>query len=165
MPIDKMIPRFLVSDEDERLLKEGAMTDALNVTISEDGDGSEGVVKNVKGTSNAVVDLGLAGDFSGQLKVIGQVSDSQLGFIYFFVDQDIAVLVTNVVLGIIYLVLGSWTSKKPLVAILLGLLLYLTTIIISAIFEPSTIIKGIIFKIIIIAYLAKGVYSASSIKK
>lgn len=85
MPIDKMIPRFLVSDEDERLLKEGAMTDALNVTISEDGDGSEGVVKNVKGTSNAVVDLGLAGDFSGQLKVIGQVSDSQLGFIYFFV--------------------------------------------------------------------------------
>ena len=87
------------------------------------------------------------------------------GFIFFIGDQDVAVLVTNVVLGIIYLVLGSWTSKKPLVAILLGLLLYITTIIIAAIFEPATIIKGIIFKIIIIAYLAKGVYSASSIKK
>lgn len=86
------------------------------------------------------------------------------GIISFFGDQDIAVLVTNVVLGIIYLALGSWTSKKPLVAILLGLLLYLTTIIIGAILEPSTLIRGIIFKILIIAYLAKGVYSASSIK-
>jgi hypothetical protein len=53
MAIDKMIPRFLVSDEDERLLKEGAMTDALNVSISEDGDGSEGVVKNMKGNTAA----------------------------------------------------------------------------------------------------------------
>ena len=87
------------------------------------------------------------------------------GFISFFSDQDVAVLVTNVILGAIYLVLGSWTSKKPMVAILLGLLLYLTTIIISAIFDPSTIIRGVIFKILIIAYLAKGLYSASSIKK
>ena len=87
------------------------------------------------------------------------------GVFYFFMGQDIAVLVTNVVLGIIYLLLGSWTSKKPLAAILLGLLLYLTTIIISAILDPATLIKGVIFKIIIIAYLAKGVYSASSIKK
>ena len=43
MAIDKITPRFLVSDEDERLLEAGAMTDALNVTISEDGEGSEGV--------------------------------------------------------------------------------------------------------------------------
>jgi hypothetical protein len=83
MPIDKMIPRFLVSDEDERLLKEGAMTDALNVTISEDGDGSEGVLKNVKGTTAITgATLGIGDD---EVKVIGQVSDSQLGYIYFFV--------------------------------------------------------------------------------
>ncbi|MBV7268788.1 hypothetical protein [Winogradskyella luteola] len=87
------------------------------------------------------------------------------GIISFFNNQDIAVLVTNVILGVIYLALGSWTSQKPLVAILLGLLLYLTTVIISAILLPETLIKGIIFKIIIIAYLGKGVYSASSIKK
>jgi len=83
MPIDKMIPRFLVSDEDERLLKEGAMTDALNVSISEDGDGSEGVLKNVKGTTAITgATLGIGSD---NVKVIGQVSDSQLGYIYFFV--------------------------------------------------------------------------------
>ncbi|WP_296378014.1 hypothetical protein [Winogradskyella sp.] len=85
--------------------------------------------------------------------------------IAFFVNQDSATLITSFILGVIYLLLGSWTSKKPLIAILLGLFLYLTTIIISAIVAPETIIKGIIFKIIIIAYLAKGVYSASSIKK
>ena len=58
MPIDKIIPRFLVSDEDERLLKEGAMTDALNVTISENGDGTEGVIKNVRGTIACTPDDG-----------------------------------------------------------------------------------------------------------
>lgn len=87
------------------------------------------------------------------------------GIIYFFIEKDDAILVTNVILGLIYLVLGSWTTKKPLVAILLGFLLYLTVIIISAIVEPSSIVRGVIFKIIIIGYLAKGVYSASSIKK
>lgn len=88
MPIDKIIPRFLVSDEDERLLKEGAMTDALNVTISEDGDGSEGVIKNIKGTTAASVDTG--SELGTGLTVIGQVSDPQRGFIYFFVAGESA---------------------------------------------------------------------------
>ena len=83
MAIDKIIPRFLVSDKDERLLEEGAMTDALNVTISEDGDGTEGVIKNVKGTDAASPEIGLT--LGTGLTVIGQVSDPQRGFIYFFV--------------------------------------------------------------------------------
>ena len=87
MAIDKMIPRFLVSDEDERLLKEGAMTDALNVTISEDGGGSEGVLKNVKGTDDADPVSGLSLP-DNSVKVIGSVSDHQLGKIYFFVADN-----------------------------------------------------------------------------
>ena len=87
------------------------------------------------------------------------------GFFSFFEDEDVGVLITNAILGIIYLLLGAWTSKKPLAALLLGLFLFLTTIIISAIFDPSTILSGIIFKIIITVYLGVGVYSASSIKK
>ena len=90
---------------------------------------------------------------------------SYLEIIFFFSLDSIGILITNGILSIIYLVLGSYTSKKPLMAILLGLLLYLTTIIISAIFDPSTLIRGIIWKILIIGYLGKGVYSASSIKK
>ena len=88
MPIDKIIPRFLVSDKDERLLKEGAMTDALNVTISEDGDGTEGVLKNVKGTDAASAVSGSELTDGNAVTVIGQVSDSQRGFIYFFVSDD-----------------------------------------------------------------------------
>lgn len=88
MSIDKMIPRFLVSDEDERLLKEGAMTDALNVSISEDGDGSEGVLKNVKGTTAGTAVSGSELTDNDSVTVIGQVSDPQKNFIYFFVADD-----------------------------------------------------------------------------
>ena len=88
MAIDKMIPRFLVSDEDERLLKEGAMTDALNVSISEDGDGSEGVVKNMKGT---IAGTAISGsELTDSVTVIGQVSDPQRSKIYFFVADSSA---------------------------------------------------------------------------
>jgi len=85
MAIDKIIPRFLVSDKDERLLEEGAMTDAVNVTISEDGDGSEGVVKSVKGTRSATAASGSDLRDNDAVTVIGQVSDPQRGYIYFFV--------------------------------------------------------------------------------
>lgn len=90
MAIDKITPRFLVSDEDERLLQAGAMTDALNVTISEDGEGSEGVIKNVKGTiaGTAVAGSALTAGAGNEVTVIGQVSDSQRGKIYFFVSGN-----------------------------------------------------------------------------
>lgn len=85
MPIDKIIPRFLVSDKDERLLEEGAMTDARNVSISENGDSSEGVIKNVDGTAPGLVETESQFGAGGPYEVIGTVSDSQRGFIYFFV--------------------------------------------------------------------------------
>lgn len=90
MPIDKMIPRFLVSDKDERLLKEGAMTDALNVSVSEDGDGTYGVVKNIKGTSASTSENeGSALSASQTMTGIGSVTDDIDGFVYFFMaDTD-----------------------------------------------------------------------------
>jgi len=87
------------------------------------------------------------------------------GIFLFFQDYDSAILVTNVILSLIYLVLGYWSMKKPVMALLLGLLLYLTTIIISAVFEPTSIVRGIIWKVVIIAFLGKGLYSALSVKK
>ena len=71
MAIDKITPRFLVSDKDERLLQAGAMTDALNVTISEDGEGSEGVIKNVKGTiaGTAVAGSALTAEVGNEVTV------------------------------------------------------------------------------------------------
>lgn len=86
------------------------------------------------------------------------------GLIFYFSSKDILVLITNIILAVLYVALGLWSSKKPLMALLLGLVLYITTIVISAIVDPSTIISGILWKIIIISYLGKGIYSASALK-
>jgi len=88
-----------------------------------------------------------------------------MGIFIFSSSQDIPTLVASTILCIMYLLLAFWSSKKPLMALLLGLLLYLTTIIISAIVDPATIVKGLLIKIFIIAYLGKGIYSASSLNK
>lgn len=88
MPIDKIIPRFLVSDEDERLLEEGAMVDALNVSISVSGRGSEGVIKNLKGTDAVPAASGNDVNTVNTHKCIGSVSDSENGTVYWFVWGD-----------------------------------------------------------------------------
>lgn len=83
---------------------------------------------------------------------------------YYFNGNDLAVLTTNLILAISYFVLGYWSIKKPLAALLLGLLLYSTVVIISAIVEPASLISGILWKVLIIAYLGKGIYSALGLK-
>ena len=97
MPVDKIIPRRLNSDEDERLVEQGQMTDAENVTISENGKGTQSIVKNCKGTipgnpvseDDAIVN-------NNHLVVIGSVSDSQRGFVYFFAaDREVSGSPTN----------------------------------------------------------------------
>lgn len=87
------------------------------------------------------------------------------GFINFYIDEDNTKLIVNFIICAIYILLGFWTKQKPLVALLLGLLLYITTVVISAIFEPVTLFKGILWKVLIIGYLGKGIFSASAIKK
>jgi len=92
MPVDKIIPRQLNSDEDERLVEQGQMTDAENVTISENGKGTQSIVKNCKGTIPGYPvseDDAIANN--DHLVVIGSVSDSQRGFVYFFAaDREVS---------------------------------------------------------------------------
>ena len=91
MATNKMIPRRLVSDTDEKLLKPTDMVDALNITVSEDGEGTGGVVKNARGNSGVYYESDTDTFTVGQpdlvpgAKVIGQVADPARGFIYFFV--------------------------------------------------------------------------------
>lgn len=88
--IDKIIPRFFDSSTDERLLEEGAMTLAQNVTISENGDGTEGVLKNVNGTQEILAASGVVNELlnAEAVVVIGSVSDDQNNKIYFFTAED-----------------------------------------------------------------------------
>ncbi|MDY8136864.1 zinc ribbon domain-containing protein [Aquimarina sp. 2201CG5-10] len=87
------------------------------------------------------------------------------GLILFFRTQDTIELIVQTIVSGIYLLLAYWSQQKPFAAILSGLLLYLTIIAILAIVDPFTIFSGIIFKVIIIAFLVKGVYSASQNNK
>ena len=82
--IDKIVPQKFVTDKDQRLIKPGEMIDAENVTIIERGEGSEFVIKTMKGHDSA--DPNNDKDkLSGEVKVIGKVSDEQRGFVYLFV--------------------------------------------------------------------------------
>ncbi len=88
------------------------------------------------------------------------------GIYYFFKSNwDISIIITYMILACIYMVLGYWSQQKPLIALILGLLVYLTIIVLAALFEPSTILSGIIVKILVIIYLGKGINSALHIRK
>ncbi|WP_152558158.1 zinc ribbon domain-containing protein [Altibacter lentus] len=86
------------------------------------------------------------------------------GLIYFFRFEDSATLIATGILAVIYLALGYWSQKRPLIALVLGLLVFLTIVVIDAILDPSTIYKGIIIKILVIGYLAKGINSAMQLR-
>ncbi len=59
-----------------------------------------------------------------------------------------------------FIVLGFWTKKKPYYAIVSALVLYSILIIVNAMLDPATIVKGIIFKVIVIVLLVKGLRDA-----
>jgi hypothetical protein len=60
----------------------------------------------------------------------------------------------------IFVALALWTKKKPYTAILIALIIYCLLILIYAISEPLSILKGIILRVIIIMYLARGLKNA-----
>lgn len=61
-----------------------------------------------------------------------------------------------------FIVLGFWTKKKPYTAIVCALILYGLCIAINGFLDPMSIVKGIIFKIIIISLLVKGLSDAKA---
>ena len=89
-------------------------------------------------------------------------------YLFFFQgsnDNASALLITNAVVAIIFLLLGYWSEKKPLAAIISGMTLYILVQILAAIDDPLSILKGIIFKVIVISYLIKGLLSALEAEK
>ena len=82
MAIDKLTPRYLNKDSDERLVKNVEMTDALNLRISTEDDGDGIVIKNAYGNVAKGFNIAPA---SGTSKVVGSVSHEQLGVIIFFI--------------------------------------------------------------------------------
>jgi hypothetical protein len=61
-----------------------------------------------------------------------------------------------------FIALGLWTKNRPYYAIICALILYLIFIGLNAIGDIKTLFSGIIFKIIIIVYLVKGINDAKT---
>ena len=73
-----------------------------------------------------------------------------------------------VTMGLMYLGLGLLSRKRPFAALLIALIVYITIILMSAIASPVSIFSGIIFKVLIIIALVRGVmsgYEAEKLKK
>ncbi|MEO6454209.1 MAG: hypothetical protein ABIN97_09065 [Ginsengibacter sp.] len=91
------------------------------------------------------------------------------GVIFYAVTSELenpmAVLIMYLVLAAIYVGLALWSKKQPLPAIVSGLILYIIVQLLAMIEDPMNIVKGIIFKIIIIVYLIKAVRSASDAQR
>ena len=91
--------------------------------------------------------------------VILGVLNAIAGIVYGFISEDVLSLAVSSILAIIYFGLAIWSDKEPFSAILTGLIIYGSLILIQAVLEPISIFSGIIWKILIIALLVKGMKS------
>jgi hypothetical protein len=65
---------------------------------------------------------------------------------------------------LVFVGLALWTKTKPYTAILIGLILFIGLIALSAFVDINTIYKGIIVKAIVIIYLIKSLNDAKSLE-
>jgi len=99
------------------------------------------------------------------LSVLNVLAGVLLGIV---INKDIPVLIGSVLSAAIYLALGLWSRKKPFPAIITGLFVYITFIVIAALFNPASIISGLIWKGLIISgfvYGYRGAKEAEHIKE
>ncbi|MBL1280213.1 MAG: hypothetical protein COA33_008080 [Fluviicola sp.] len=64
----------------------------------------------------------------------------------------------------IFIGLGIWSFRKPYIALIIGLSFYIFIIALLAFADPSTILSGIIWKILIIFYLISSIKTAKDQK-
>jgi hypothetical protein len=87
------------------------------------------------------------------------------GIILYFVNHELPTFIVNMVLGSINVILGTWSKKKPLSAIISGAALYVIVLILNAIINPLSIATGLIMKIFFISYFIVGIKSAIEAEK
>ena len=88
-----------------------------------------------------------------------------VGLIMGFGKDDFVSMVTNIFLCIVFLILAAWCTHNPFGATLTALIIYGTLLVVNAFVDPTTILSGIILKVIIITALVKGIRSAQEAQK
>ncbi|MCO4293783.1 hypothetical protein NF867_13000 [Solitalea sp. MAHUQ-68] len=83
-------------------------------------------------------------------------------------EEGLALLIVNGVMAVLFVGLGFWCNKRPASAIIAGMALYGFVQLINAIDNPLTIVQGVIWKIVIIGAMVRGLkaaFRAEKIKK
>jgi hypothetical protein len=75
-----------------------------------------------------------------------------------------SVLIVNLILAAIMTVLALWGRRSPLPAVLIATATYVVVIVVNAMVEPGTLTQGLFIKIIIIAFLFKGIKAALALR-
>jgi energy-coupling factor transporter transmembrane protein EcfT len=70
-----------------------------------------------------------------------------------------------VVVATVFAILAFWTKKKPYTALVTALSVYATLLVLSAIFDPSSIIRGIVIKILVITMLITALKNAKEVQQ
>lgn len=113
----------------------------------------EGYDKHVKNARNAIFVVAATQLVFGTFVVLaGNKSEDTITTL---ISLGIVVLIS-----LIFFALGLWTTKKPYTAILCALIFYAALLLADAIYEPTSLVKGIIVKIFIIVYLVRGLGNA-----
>lgn len=106
--------------------------------------------KKIKDAQNALLIVSGINLISGIVQILTDNSEAWLFALGIFV-----------VIAGLFAALAFWAKYKPFAALLIGLILYIGIFILFAVLDPSSIIRGIIFKAIVVIYLIKGLIAAN----
>lgn len=82
---------------------------------------------------------------------------------YFSIEDNLSAGISfgiDAFIGLAFLVLAIWSKQKPFIAFTLALVLYIMVSLLVIYFEPTAIVRGIIFKVLIIVALVKAINKA-----
>lgn len=74
-------------------------------------------------------------------------------------------LAVNIGLAIAYFAMWIWARKNPYAASITALLLFITTILVSAVLEPTTLVQGVIVKVFFIIALSRAISAGAAARR
>jgi hypothetical protein len=86
-------------------------------------------------------------------------------FISFYSENQVAVIIVYVFVSAIFFGLALWCRTNPFAAILSGFFVYIILNVISAVYDPSSIVKGIPLKFLVISAFIYGYKSVKDSEK
>lgn len=122
----------------------------------------EQVEKDIRNAESMIAHLSDQERDEGMMREVGMTWDQVKAHDRGMVNLLLAV---NIGLAIIYFGLWIYAKKNPYVAALIALILFVTVMAVSAVYEPSTLAQGLLIKGLFIAALVKAVSSGHAERK